>query len=270
MSTDLFTFFPNTAKYRPENAYWLGRAADLAYENGDKIAAEVGTWGFHQCRFFDRQETQAFLAGNDDMLILAFRGTEPNKLTDWLSDAEFDLVPGPYGQVHKGFLKALSYVWQEVRAAIDQMQTKGQALWITGHSLGAALATLATAKLRQEDKPVYGLYTFGQPRTGDRDFADRFNADFKSRAFRFVNKEDIVTRVPGRLMTYSHIGNYLYLDKDGKLSDDIGYWYRFIDCTKAVLDDLSELQPGLPLFEDHSMSNGYLPKLKLNINTYPA
>ncbi len=118
------------------------------------------------------------------------------------------------------------------------------------------------ARLRADDKPVYGLCTYGQPRTGDREFADRFNADFKPRCFRFVNKEDVVTRVPMRAMSYSHVGNFLYFDAEGKLSDDLAFWYRFIDAAKAAIEDLLHLQADA--LADHSMTNGYLPKLAMN------
>lgn len=51
-----------------------------------------------------------------------------------------------------------------------------------------------------------GLYTFGQPRTGDREFARKPDADFEQQTFRYVNNNDIVTRVPFRAMNYSHVG----------------------------------------------------------------
>lgn len=84
--------------------------------------------------------------------------------------------------------------------------------------MGAALATLAAAYLRDagrhpddpKDKPVNGLYTFGCPRAGNRDFERAFNQDSGARAFRFVNNNDIVTRVPPRELDYSHVGKFLY------------------------------------------------------------
>ena len=262
-----FILNADTTKYDPRNAYALGQMADLAYATPAKVAATTKEWGFSRSQFFSRKDTQAFLAGNDRIVILAFRGTEPTDLHDWLTDAEFDLAPNPWGQVHDGFQRALSYVWRDIRALLPDYQDKGQALWVTGHSLGAALATLAVASLRQEDKPVYGLYTFGQPRTGDRTFADRFNADFQARAFRFVNQEDIVTRVPMRLFNYSHVGTYLYLSAEGKISDDMASWFRFLDCAKAALPDLLDMK--MDALADHSMTNGYLPKLAKNVTFNP-
>jgi triacylglycerol lipase len=111
--------------------------------------------------FFGRDETQAFVAGKDGMIIVAFRGTELKKLQDWLTDADFELVDGPLGKVPDGFYRALRLVWCELLQAVHDFQDTLLSLWLTGHRLGAALATLATAILQAEDKPVYGLYTFG-------------------------------------------------------------------------------------------------------------
>jgi len=79
---------------------------------------------------------------------------------------------------------------------IANWQTQAQSLWLTGYSLGAALATLRMSSLGEEAKPVNGLYTFWQPRVGGKTVARIFDLDLKSRMFRFVNNNDVVTRVP--------------------------------------------------------------------------
>src|SRR5262249_8900617 len=174
-------------------------------------------WGFDRFQFFDRNGTQCYLAGNAKMVVAAFRGTQPHMLKDWLTDGDTCFCGQSFGRVHQGFERGLEEVRNEVTAAIAQFQDAGQSLWFTGHSLGAALATLAVAHLRAppSDKPVYGLYTYGQPRVGDRDFEQRFNTDFKPRAFRFVNNNDLVTRIPSRVAGLSHGGKVLYFDPKG-------------------------------------------------------
>jgi triacylglycerol lipase len=89
--------------------------------------------------------------------------------------------------------------------------------------LGAALATLAVATCGEEAKPVHGLYTFGQPRVGGKSFARNFDLNFKSRAFRFVNNNDVVTRVPTRAMGYRHVGQVLVFDSSGKIQTDLHF-----------------------------------------------
>ena len=129
-------------------------------------------WGFEKFAYFEKRETQAYVAAKWEMIVVAFRGTEPSKIKDWMTDIDLNLVSGPEGEVHDGFNRALSYVWPEMKRTIGEFQDSAQSLWFTGHSLGAALATLAVADLRLvEDKPVAGLYTFGSPRLGDRTFA---------------------------------------------------------------------------------------------------
>src|SRR5712691_173337 len=267
MAEMTFSFDTKTKRYRPANAYWLGRFAKLAYGNANAIRTAVAAWGFDRFRFFDRDDTQAFAAGSADCVIVAFRGTEPKELRDWLTDADCRLVDGPFGKVHDGFYRALREVWDEIAATVAQFQDRAQSLWLTGHSLGAALAALAAAELRDKpDKPVYGLYTFGQPRTGDRVFKRTFDRDFESQCFRFVNNNDLVTRVPTRAMGYSHVGTFLYFDEDGDLKDDPGFWFRFLDGIKGDIEDLGK--PGLDGINDHSM-DCYLANLEKNLSVNP-
>lgn len=106
-----FSFNPDTTRYEPQNALWLGQAAKLAYENQATIESETATWGFNKCHFFDKRETQAYAIANDKMIIVAFRGTEPKKLQDWMTDADLDFVDGMGGKVHEGFSRALTYIY---------------------------------------------------------------------------------------------------------------------------------------------------------------
>jgi triacylglycerol lipase len=262
-----FSFNSTTTRYDPQNAYWLGKSAKLVYSDPGSIQAETNTWGFNQFRFFDVEGTQAFAIANDRAIIIAFRGTEPDKLEDWMTDAKLHFIDGMGGKVHEGFNQALTHVYTEIRRAIAEFQDRGQSLWFTGHSLGGALATLAVAKLRyEEDKPVYGLYTYGQPRVGNRDFERIFNLDLKPRAFRFVNNYDVVPRIPPRLLKYSHVGTFLYFDEQGKIHSDLAWWYMLLDAVTGDIKDF--LRPGTDGIKDHDMDR-YLENLEKNINTYP-
>lgn len=261
-------FRPDTTLYHPENALALGQAAQLAYADAAAISTRCAAWGLPDSRYIESTgssglDTQLFVAASDALVVIAFRGTEPKKLRDWLTDANAVQVAGPFGgRVHAGFSLALGSVWGDLLDCLRALQNKAQSLWFTGHSLGAALATLAVARLRDElDKPVHGLYTFGQPRTGDRVFERAYNLDSGSRSFRFVNNNDLVTRVPTRLMGYSHVGKFLYFDDQGDLQTDSHFWYQFLNRVEGRIDDLGK--PGTDGVKDHAMA-AYLAHLEKN------
>ncbi len=247
----LSLFDSHTTQYRHQNGLLLAQASLLAYGSPDVIQPEVAQWGFPQFAFFDRKDSQAFMAGNAEMIMIVFRGTEPTNLQDWMTDLKIRKKPGLYGKVHRGFLKGFQVIWPEIRAKVKEWQIQAQSLWLTGHSLGGALATLAMASLGEEAKPVHGLYTFGQPRVGGKTFARNFDLDFKSRMFRFVNNNDVVTRVPTRKTDYRHVGQVLMFDAFGKLQTDLHFWNHFLDRVLGRVADLG--RPGTDGIHDHSM-----------------
>ena len=100
-------------------------------------------------------------------------------------------------------------------------------IWITGHSLGGALAELCAAQALFVSKiPVQGVYTFGQPRVGSNDFAAAVNAKLGSGIFRFVNDRDIVARVPLFTMGFCHYGGQRFFDHAGKAALPSPRWRR--------------------------------------------
>ncbi len=260
-----FKFDHDTTAFSLRNAYSLALAANLAYSNEQKIEETVkNDWGLQDCRFITDNQgdgTECFAMSNDDIIVVAFRGTEPDQIEDWITDLSFDLVDGPFGgKVHEGFNWAVNSVWETVEETIKEYQgSAAKSLWFTGHSLGAALATLATARFRVQGGRVNGLYTFGQPRTGDETFAKNFNNDFKPFDFRFVNNNDVVTRLPPRAMDYSHVGTLKYFTEDGELEDDMSWWGLFLDRMHGRIDDI--LVWGTDGVKDHSMLN-YIDFLK--------
>jgi hypothetical protein len=153
--------------------------------------------------------TQAFIAEGEEAVVLAFRGTEADDPTDLFADANFTLLPWPDeagtgGHVHHGFAGALRPTWDRLAKSIPDTRKR---LLFTGHSLGAALATLA-ASLR----PPQHLYTFGSPRVGDLGFARRMD---KIPHARYVDCCDVVTRVPPESVGYAHSGVFSYIDRTG-------------------------------------------------------
>lgn len=159
----------------------------------DRLKELLDLAGFELINTYNRAGSQAFLAkrrteGDDAMLVLAFRGTEKS-LADIKADANAVLVSvGRDEKVHKGFYKAFNEIKPDVDADIDKHS--GVPLYITGHSLGGALAVVATRFLASDSHGA--CYTFGGPRAGNSHLAD----NIKTPIYRVVNAADIVPRLP--------------------------------------------------------------------------
>ena len=111
---------------------------------------------------------------HEDYLCMAFRGTD--EIKDWLDNLNAFSEAHLFGEFHRGFWNSLEDVWQGMNAAYQEKRAqKARPLFITGHSLGGAMASVATAKFIHEDLPFTSVYTFGQPRAMDRKTAQIFN-----------------------------------------------------------------------------------------------
>ncbi len=251
-----------STRYRPENAYWMAQMSKAAYEktaqgapdsNAIKEKLQALDADFKAVDGFDAKSSQGIVVRHEHYIVAAFRGTD--EPADWLDNINALSMEGPIGRVHNGFQKALMDIWpgmkSRIRAHRRDAVGRHLPLWLTGHSLGGAMATLAAAELIQADEPFFGVYTYGQPRVGDRGFARVFNVEAKSRFFRFQNNNDIVTRVPARLMNYSHVGSFVYISAEMQLSWDIGRWYQFLDAVKGAIDDIGDI--GLDGVKDHNI-----------------
>ena len=203
------------------NAWWLAEASTLVYADEDFVRARFSKAGLPQVKFFDKQSTQCFVAHNDQFAIVAFRGSEIwkkqetfdlNKVfADFKTNVDIRLTDWPQGgKVHRGFKEALEEVWLDLLPYIRQLDGKGCKIWVTGHSLGAALATLCAGRYGN----VQGVYTFGSPRVGNEAFKENFDVNI----YRIVNNDDIVARVPAKGV-YVHVGELKFIARDGTIRD---------------------------------------------------
>ena len=222
-----------TTKFSIENALLFAKLSDIAYEKSEDIEKAGKSLGFKDFYFIQNPpnsqniDVQGFILSNYTSVVLVFRGTEPKKWKDWVTNLKFDLKKFPIGEVHDGFLASLNIVWDGVLRKLKEFEFDKKRIWIAGHSQGGAIATLATAQLRNLFLPINGLYTFGSPRVGNTDFTNYFNAIFKERTFRFVNNNDIVPRIPPRIpLNYEHVGQLYFLGGDDKIYSDSEHWYN--------------------------------------------
>lgn len=183
----------------------------------DRLAQALAAADISGLKTFDdtATDTQAFgaICKNGDVLV-AFRGTEPKKLLDLKADVWATTRGWQFGgRVHVGFLNCFLAVESALDAFIQAHLGTGR-LVVTGHSLGAALATLSASRWRGAK-----LVTFGSPRVGDVDFvATVSDVDVQ----RFVNCCDAVTTVPPELLAgYTHCGDLCYIDEAGLLQPSV-------------------------------------------------
>lgn len=257
---DEFEFDPDATEYSAVNAYALVRCSNLAYKNKDQVRAQIKKWGFPESnfRFFDKGDTEGFAIANDTTAIFAFRGT--SSVNDALLDANVTLTNGPLGGlVHQGFARGLNEVALKMQRAMRKLDNGNRSIWFTGHSLGAALATLAVAKRLDTKKPVAGLYTYGSPRVGDKKFRKGFNSRL-SNYYRMVYGRDIVTRVAPRALHYTHVGQLATISRDGKISHKGFSETSFLKKVFHSIEALHKLD--FSAIEDHKLRTGYIPMLK--------
>jgi triacylglycerol lipase len=210
-------FDPRPLRLGRRNAWWLADAALLAYCEPSKAVPRFQTAGFLKTEFVDVSGVQCYVSWTNDFIVVAFRGTQPDQFSDVFDDAVFRLVPWsrPSALVHAGFKGALDRVWPRLTSVLSPL-VGSRTTWFTGHSLGAALATLA-ADRSDFDSCVC---TLGSPRVGNEPFATGFNSRFGNRGLRYVSDADIVTHVPPPLpLPYAHVDQLRYIGTDGSVGD---------------------------------------------------
>ncbi len=257
------TVKPYTTRLNKGNAYWMARLAHLIYTKHSKknpapdekkilAALQAEDDLFISVTGFSKDSEQAAIIEHQNYFTMVFRGTD--EIADWADNLNFFSEKVLFGRFHRGFWNAVENVWDDLFDCYLKLKAiNHKPLFITGHSLGGAMATIAAARMIHKDLPFTSVYTFGQPRAVERDAVVYFNVEAKERFFRFQNNNDIVTRIPSRLMGYSHVGTYLYISEKGTLYDDPGFWFRFLDGVGGAIEAIKECT--IDAIDDHNMQH---------------
>lgn len=223
-------------------------------------------------------ETQVFFASNTEFEVLSFRGTERSDWTDSLVDLTVlpvrmsqDLPPpttanktmfhlglrnpllNPFDRkgigVHAGFQLALNVVWPKVISELHEYRAANSdaPIFFTGHSLGAALATIAMARFNDKNVP---LFTYGSPRIGNKAFYDTVWEQADLGIHRFVD------------LFYEHTASMMNIDENGNIVPDrapqdpgeLRAIAKLLSTAATAAEDYATKAPPPPELVDHSPS----------------
>ena len=209
-------------------------------------------------------DTQALVIEQAGCVIIAFRGT--SNVRDFVTDAKFfrellvEEANGERCEVHRGFLSAYESIIADLAVELRKMVVADHKVYVTGHSLGGALAILTALELKRQGFNIAQVYTFGQPRVGNGAFKRLYDFSLGASTFRVVYQEDIVARVPHLPSVtdpYRHVGLEIFLPSFGGLivapsllrllaSDAWGIYRAFI---------VSKFTGAMDPIHDHKMVN---------------
>ena len=223
--------------------------AQTTYDNPKTSTAKFKALGYKIIQFFDVEGAQAYLLTNNTITVLSFRGTEVTEKSDVLADLKSGKnIEACGGKVHVGFKGEINKLWPSITAALTANPGN---VYVTGHSLGAAMATIAASRMQDR---VTALVTFGSPRVGNKEFVDSVFVEH----YRVQNNCDDVTKVPFMLMGFTHHGTHKYMNFNGEFRD-LTPWQQVKDMVRSRLKARAKGQKYIGVF-DHMMAN-YIAKL---------
>ncbi|KHF38949.1 hypothetical protein LQ50_18095 [Halalkalibacter okhensis] len=175
---------------------------EFSIPKGYKLLANLKT------NVIGKREWFGFILESKNSVIIAFRGTDSDP--DWIVDAEVSQIRFPFIKetyyVHEGFSTIYQSCRDHIIDTFDQIPLKKK-IYVTGHSLGAAVATLCAFDLSKHGFNV-SLYNFASPRVGDPAFVNEFEKSVLE-SFRFLNIYDIVPLLPPESI-YSPLSDQMY------------------------------------------------------------
>jgi triacylglycerol lipase len=242
-----------------ERSLLFAKLASIAYSNTKEAKKQAKKLGFTTTEFYEKDGAQAYRFMNKEDLVIACRGTQPSEFNDIKADLKaIPVMAETVSRVHRGFKAEVDELWPMVEEDILRTVNVGKTLWFCGHSLGAAMATIMASRCMHNielNDPVE-LYTYGSPRVGWRGYCKSLNVTHH----RWVNNNDIVTRVPLRIMGYKHHGEEHYMNAYGNVRKPTG-WQRFKDRMRGMWMGIKA--GSIDNFSDHGM-NFYIANLEMH------
>lgn len=241
--------------YSLARALQLAGCCDLVMQDRVVVSRKLEATGGTLAHWFEHPNgTQAAMIAFPWGNVLVFRATEVRidrpweSMKDVLTDLMFRPVPYMGAMVHRGFLRAYQSIEADVVTALTAVNG-GKPLFVTGHSLGGALAKVAGMTIPADR--IGAVYTYGAPRLGNGKVDQAIGAPL----YQFIHAADIVPRVPPISFSYRGAGDRRFIARDWTISRGTGlksagtfFWSLLIRPTRLV--------------KDHDMRGCYLAAIK--------
>ena len=240
-----------------EKSLFFAKLSALAYGNKKEVTKKAKEIGFTTIEFYELDGAQAYRFMNSNDLVIACRGTQPNEFNDIKADLKaVPVVSETVSRVHMGFKKEVDELWPMVKEDLVRKANSDKEVWFTGHSLGAAMTTIMASRCFHDSAVPNPeeVYTYGSPRVGWKKYCDSLGCIHH----RWVNNNDIVTRVPLAIMGYTHHGTEHYMNAYGDVRKMSG-WQRTKDRWRGMWMGIKK--GSIDNFSDHSMVN-YIANLE--------
>ena len=218
------------------HGHYLAQACELAYKPADEGERRFRDELNLQAKLISVDNTQVYVGANAESIVVAFRGSEKPKsldgFKDWLLTNARNFLVLPEGQLgtdfaaagvgarfHRGFMEALQEIWAPLYASLEEaMAVKQRPLWVTGHSLGGAIALLSAWRFHQNFLEVHRIVTFGAPMIGNKAASDAYHREFPDKIIRYVDHGDMVPRLPTMSLLsneYDHVQREIVVGVEG-------------------------------------------------------
>ena len=222
----------------------FAKIAATTYEDPKTSRDKFKAQGYDIVEFFDIKDAEGYLLKSQDEYVLSFRGT--SSASDAIADLKARMRPESEGaKVHRGFKGELDKLWPSIEKSLAGVDH----LYVTGHSLGAAMTTIMANRCHCDNTmpDIAEVYTYGSPRVGNNSYVCTFPVIHH----RWVNNNDIVCRVPLAIMGYKHDGTMHYLNTWGNVRNPTGL-QMFKDRMRGMWRGLK--QGKIDNFGDHSIT----------------
>jgi len=245
-------FCPGDLNNKTYARFFFACCSMLAYKKPNLTEKYFRQAGFRSINLVDYEGAQVYLLATNDMAVIVFRGTEPKQKSDiWADLKTWKKKSETKGSVHAGFKGETDKVWESVNKFVRDNKEKD--LYISGHSLGGAMATVASSRLQQH-VPLKMTYTYGSPRVGNSSWSAYQSWSHQ----RVQNNNDAVVQTPPMLLGFRHHYPPVYINHYGNIRC-LGRWQKLKDMFRGRWQALKKFQFFDGIY-DHNMDK-YCSKL---------